>query len=166
MLDLIEKFSYLGLFLILFIEEGGIPLPIPGDIFIATVAALPKSNYFLIVATIVAATLFGSTILFTISQKIGHRLLIKYGKHIKVTPEKIKKIERWFEKYGGLAIVIGRLIPGLRTVTPIAAGLFGISYKSFWIYTAVAALIWANIYYVIGRFFGEIVTLVSSHFSL
>ena len=156
MFEFVEKFSYLGLFIILFIEEGGIPLPIPGDIFIASVAALPNSNYFLVVAVVMTATLTGSTILFTSAAKFGHKLLVKFGKYIKITPQKIKKVEKWFKKYGGLAIVIGRLIPGLRIVTPFVAGLFGVSYKTFWLYTTLAAFIWANIYFVIGKFFGEI----------
>ena len=156
MLEIVEEFSYLGLFAILFIEEGGVPLPVPGDIFIATVSALPKTNYFLIVLTVTAATLIGSTILFTVAQKFGHPLIVKFGPKVKITPQKIKKIEKWFGKYGGWAIVIGRLIPGLRIVTPVVAGLFGVSYKTFWLYTAIAAFIWANIYYVLGRFFGSI----------
>lgn len=156
MLEIFENFSYIGLFLILFIEEAGIPLPVPGDIFIATVSVLPNANYFLVVLTVTLATLAGSTILFTLAQKIGHPLLAKFGPKIKITPQKIKKIERWFEKYGGWAIVIGRLIPGLRIVTPIVAGLFGVSYKTFWLYTALASLIWANVYYVLGRFFGNL----------
>ena len=155
---ILEEFSYFALFLILFIEEAGIPLPVPGDIFIATVSGLPKSNYFLVVITVVMSTLTGSTILFTISKKLGNPLLKKYGKYIKVTPEKIKKVEKWFEKYGGFAIVIGRLIPGLRTVTPFAAGLFDVPYKTFWFYSVIAALIWANIYFIIGKFFSELFT--------
>ena len=131
-------------------------MPIPGDVFIATVAALPNSNYFLVVAVVMTATLTGSTILFTLARKIGNKLLIKFGKYIKVTPQKVKKIEKWFEKYGGLAIVIGRLIPGLRIITPIVAGTFEVSYKTFWAYTALAAFIWANIYFVIGKFFGDL----------
>lgn len=162
--EIIEKFSYFGLFTILLAEEAGIPLPVPGDIFIATQAALPNSNYFLIVATVVSATLVGSTILFTLSKKVGHPLLIKFGPKVKITPQKIKKVEKWFEKYGAFAIVIGRLIPGLRTVTPFAAGLFGISYKTFWFYTAIAAFIWANIYFIIGKFFGEVLLKLSSLF--
>ena len=156
-MELFEKYSYIGLFLILFAEEGGVPLPIPGDIFIATVAALPQSNYLLIVLTVVLATLSGSTILFSLSHKFGHKLLVKFGKYIKITPEKITKIESWFEKYGGAAIVIGRLIPGLRIVTPIIAGTFEVPYKTFWLYSTIAAFIWANIYYLIGRFSGEII---------
>lgn len=155
-MDLLFQYSYLGLFIILFAEEAGIPLPVPGDIFIGIASSLPDSNYFLIVSTVTAATLTGSTILFTIAKKIGHRLLIKYGRYIKITPDKVKKVEKWFAKYGVWAIVIGRLIPGFRTITPFAAGLFDLPYKKFWLSTAAAAFIWANIYFVIGKFFGEV----------
>ena len=156
--DFLRTYSYLGLFVILFIEEAGIPLPIPGDLFIATTASLKSSNYLLVVITDMTATLAGSTILFTLSKKIGHRILIKYGKYVKITPDKIKKVEKWFTKYGSWAIVIGRLTPGLRTITPIAAGLFDLPYKTFWTYTLVAAFIWANVYFVIGKFFGEVLS--------
>lgn len=146
-------------------EETGIPLPIPGDLFIAATSALPNSNYILIVSTVTVATILGSTILFTLTKKFGHKLLLKYGKYIKITPDKIKKVEKWFDKYGGAAIVIGRLIPGLRTITPFTAGLFDVSYKTFWVYTAIAAFIWANIYYLLGKFFTEVITKLYSLFS-
>lgn len=157
MLELFQTYSYLGLFAVLFLEEGGIPFPIPGDLFIAAASALPKSNYFLIIATVMLATLSGSTILFTISQKTGHYLIVRFGKYVKVDLKKIKKIENWFNKYGGRAIIVGRLIPGLRTITPIVAGTFRVSYKTFWVNTLIAAFIWANIYFVIGKFFGKVV---------
>ena len=155
-MDIINHYSYFGLLSIIFIEEAGLPLPLPTDLLIATAAAIPNSNYFLIVSIVVIAAMIGSTILFTISRKFGHAALVKHGKRIKITPEKIKRIEKWFQKYGGWAIVIGRLIPGLRIVTPFVAGLFKVSYKSFWIYTLVAAFIWANIYFILGKFFGGI----------
>ena len=161
MLEFVEKFSYLGLFLILLAEEGGVPLPIPGDIFIATVAALPQSNYFLTVVTVVAATCAGSTILFSLARIFGHRLIVKLGKYIRLTPDKINKIEAWFEKHGGKTILIGRLIPGLRIITPAVAGIFEVSYKTFWVYTVLAAFIWANLYFLAGRLFGNIIEKVA-----
>ena len=157
MLEFLEQYSYLGLFLILFIEEAGIPLPIPGDIFIGISSGLPNSNYFLIVATVVTSTILGSTILFTLAKKIGQRLLVKYGKYIKITPQKIKKVKRWFRNYGAYAIIFGRLIPGFRTITPFVAGLFDMPYQKFYPATVVAAFIWANIYYVIGKFFAQVI---------
>jgi len=159
---ILQQYSNIGLFFIILVEEAGVPLPIPGDIFIAAAAAIPKSNYFIVVAAVVGATLTGSTILFTISQKIGSPLIKRFGKYIRFTPQKVKKVERWFEKYGGRAIVIGRLIPGLRIITPIVAGTFKVDYKTFCLYTAVAAFIWANIYFVIGKFFGNLFALATS----
>src|SRR3989344_7864582 len=156
-MDLIQHYSYLGLFVILFIEEAGIFLPIPGDIFIAATAALPSSNYLAVISTVVTATLLGSTILFFLSRTFGHKLLLKFGKFIRLTPSRIKKGEGWFKKYGGATIIVGRLIPGLRIVTPFVAGLFEVDYKTFWLYTTIAAFIWANVYFVIGKFFAELI---------
>lgn len=162
-MEIFQTYSYFGLFAILFVEEAGIFLPIPGDIFIAAVSAFPNSNYFLIVTTVILATLVGSTILFTLSKKIGNPLLRKFGKYIKIDEKKVKKIEKWFVKRGGFAIVVGRLIPGLRIVTPFVAGTFNVPYKTFWLYTTLAAFIWANIYFLIGTFFKEALSLVISH---
>lgn len=164
-MHLIQDYSYLGLFVILFIEEAGIFLPVPGDIFIAATAALPGSNYLAVVATVMAATLCGSTILFFLSRTFGHTLLVKFGKFVRLTPQRIKKVEKWFKKYGGAAIVIGRLIPGLRIVTPFVAGLFEVDYKTFWAYSALAAFIWANIYFVIGKFFVQLISKLYPLFS-
>lgn len=160
MLNLFQEYSYPGLFLILLAEEGGLPLPLPGDFFIATAAALPGNHYLAIITIVTAATVAGSTLLFTLAKIFGHRLLIKLGKYVKITPDSTKKIEGWFAKYGGMAIVIGRLIPGLRIITPIVAGTFDLSYKKFWVYTTLAALIWANIYFAVGRFFNGLLTKV------
>ena len=119
MLEFIHNYSYFGLFVILFIEEAGVFLPIPGDIFIAVTAALPQSNYLLVVATVMIATLTGSTVLFFLSRTFGHMLLVKFGRFIKLTPKRIKKVEKWFAKYGGAAIVIGRVISRPSLPTPL-----------------------------------------------
>ena len=160
-MDLIHHYSYFGLLTLIFVEEAGVPSPIPSDLLIAAVSSFSNSNYFLIVGIVVFSASVGSTILFTLARKFGHSALHKYGKYVKITPEKIAKMEKWFEKYGGFAILIGRLIPGLRIVTPFVAGLFKVDYKVFWIYTTISAFIWANIYFVIGRFFAEIIPKIS-----
>ncbi len=157
MLDFFQTYSYFGLFTILLLEEGGIPFPIPGDLFIAAVAFMPNSNYLLIVATVIISTLFGSTFLFSLSRKFGLPIILKITGLIRIKKEKIEKAKKIFKKHEKFAIILGRLVPGFRTITPIVAGTFKISYKTFWLNTLIAAIIWANIYYVIGRFFGEIV---------
>jgi len=155
MLHFLIAHRYLALFLYVFIEEAGIPLPVPGDVSILVVSSLKNVNYFGVVFFVVTATLFGSSILYFISYKLGRPFLDKFGPKIKVTPERTQKIQKWMEKYGGPAIVVGRLIPGLRTVTSIAAGIFRMPFKTFFIFTGIAAWIWATIYYIVGKVFGH-----------
>ena len=155
MLHFLIVHRYLALFLYVFIEEAGIPLPVPGDVSILVVSSLENVNYFGVAFFVITATLFGSSILYFISYKFGRPFLDKLGSKIKVTPERTQRIQKWMEKYGGPAIVIGRLTPGLRTVTSIAAGIFRMPFKTFFIFTGIAAWIWATIYYIVGKVFGH-----------
>ncbi len=155
MLQFLIAHRYLALFLYVFVEEAGIPLPVPGDVSILVVSTLKNVNYIGVAFFVITATLFGSSILYFVSFKFGRPFLDKFGSKIKVTPERTERIQKWMKKYGGPAIVIGRLTPGLRTVTSIAAGIFQVSFRTFFIYTAVAAWIWATIYYTIGKIFGK-----------
>jgi len=155
MLDFLIAHRYLALFLYVFIEEAGVPLPVPGDVSILAVSTLSNVNYFGVAFFVITATLFGSSILYFVSYKFGRAFLDKFGSKIKVTPQRAEKIQKWLAKYGGPAIVIGRLTPGLRTVTSIAAGVFKVPFRTFFIYTGIAAWIWATIYYTVGKIFGE-----------
>lgn len=157
MLEFYQTYSYFGLFFILLLEEGGIPFPIPGDLFIAAVAFMPNSNYFIILFTVIVSTLLGSTFLFSISRKFGMPILLKITSIIRVKKEKIEKVQNIFKKRANLAIIFGRLTPGFRTITPMVAGTFKVSYKNFWTNTFIAAFVWANIYFILGKLFGEIV---------
>ena len=155
MLDFLILHRYLALFLYVFVEEAGVPLPIPGDVSILVVSTLPNVNYFGVCFFVITATLFGSSILYFISYKFGRAFLDKFGSKIKVTPERTERIQKWLNRYGGPAIILGRLTPGLRTVTSIAAGIFEIPFRTFFAYTGIAAWIWATIYYTIGKLFGK-----------
>ncbi len=163
MLEFFQTYSYLGLFIILFLEEGGIPFPVPGDLFIAAVAFMPNSNYFLILLSVIFATLFGSTFLFSISRKFGMPILLKVSGFLRIKKERIEKVEKIFKKHEKIAIILGRLTPGFRTITPMVAGTFKVSYKMFWLNTVIAAFIWANMYYLIGKFFGSLILPVLYH---
>lgn len=145
------------------LEEGGLPFPLPGDLLIAAVAFIPNSNYFLVIATVVVATLFGSTFLFSISRKFGMPILLKVSELLHIKKEKIGKVQGIFKKHEKVAIILGRLTPGFRTITPMVAGTFKVSYKIFWLNTIIAAFIWANIYFVIGKLFGSLVLSLFNH---
>ncbi|OGD92706.1 hypothetical protein A2697_04050 [Candidatus Curtissbacteria bacterium RIFCSPHIGHO2_01_FULL_41_44] len=158
MIGFLENFNLGRLFLLLFLEEAGIPLPVPGDVFIfiaGTQSRMGKINFLEVVGIVFTATVLGSSILYFISAKLARPVVLKLGKFLRVDETKINKVSRWFSQKGGTAIVIGRLTPGFRTVTSIAAGLLGFPYPTFLGFTGIAAIIWAVLYFTLGFVLGR-----------
>jgi membrane protein DedA with SNARE-associated domain len=76
--------------------------------------------------------------------------LDRFGHLLHLNAQRITTVEGWLRRYGPLAIVAGRLIPGLRTPTTVMAGLFEVPYWIFAPSTALAALLWALLYFFAG----------------
>lgn len=147
-----------GLFIFLLIEETGIPLLIPGDTLVIAAGARPQRDLPRTLLLLLAVTLavgLGSSLLYGVVRWGGRPLLDRYGRFLHLSEGRIATIERWFRRHGVLAIVVGRLIPGLRTPTTIMAGLSDVPYRVFVPATMLAAAIWALVYYLIGVFFAR-----------
>jgi membrane protein DedA with SNARE-associated domain len=147
-----------GLFLFVLLEEAGVPLLIPGDTLVAAAGARPGQTPIGILTVIalasVAATL-GSSILYVIVRRGGRPLLERYGRLVHLEPGRLRRLEGWFARYGPAAIVIGRLIPGLRTPTTIMAALAAVPYRTFGPSTALASVLWATLYVGLGAALGR-----------
>ncbi len=153
LLTFADHHIYAALFLLLFLEESGIPLPAPGDTVILLAGAQidrGQAAVPLVVLFVVAATLLGSSILYWISRTGGMPVLLRISQFLRIREDKIDKTGAWMRRNSGVAIVFGRLTPGLRTITTIAAGIFQIDYPYFLAYTAISAMIWAGIYIFLG----------------
>jgi membrane protein DedA with SNARE-associated domain len=143
----------IAIFAVIALEEIGIPLPLPGDAFIAFAGHLiargrldEVSAFF----AVVLGSMAGSTVLFWLSRKYGHELVHRYGPYVHLKPERIAKVEKWFHRYGPVVIIVGRHVPGFRMVISVFAGLFDISYPVFLASVTVSAAIWAAIFLFIG----------------
>src|SRR5262249_47976382 len=88
---------------------------------------------------------------------------LKYSHYIRLSPERIERVERWLTRRGRIAIVLGRLIPGLRIVTTVVAGLSDMSYRDFLAATTIAAVIWSMAYFWVGVLFGRNAPLFISY---
>jgi len=144
---------YVALFLLLFIEEAGIPLPVPGDTIILLAGAEVsngQASATTVVSLVVLATLSGSSILYWVSRLGGMVVLSRICRFAHIPEERVEGVGRWLRRHPGPVVVFGRLTPGFRTITSIASGTFGISYLPFLVYTAVSATIWAALYLVLG----------------
>jgi membrane protein DedA with SNARE-associated domain len=104
-----------------------------------------------------AATLFGSSLLFAFTHRFGRALLQNYGRLIHLGPEELARAEARVVRYGLVAIAVARVIPGLRIVTVVAAGVLGVPYRVFAPAVAVGGFVYLLVYTSLGYFVGPVV---------
>lgn len=153
MLRFYATYQLPALFGLLLVEEAGLPLPLPGDTLIALAGAEHhRSPWFavIVIAVSSAAVFCGSSLLYALMRRGGRPWLDKYGKFLHLSQARLDRMERWFIRRGPVAIVVGRLIPGLRIPTTVMAGLVGVPYRVFVPATLTAAVIWSTMYYFAG----------------
>ncbi|MGE5619988.1 MAG: DedA family protein [Sphingomonadaceae bacterium] len=144
-------------FLILMLEEAGIPLPMPGDVVIMFAGYRASQGLIGVLEAALAVTIgvqSGSTILYLISRRLGHSLLFKYGRLIHLDARKLEMAEKWIQRRGPVMVLAGRLTPGLRIPTSIMAGVFEIPFHQFLLYTTLSAVIWSVFWLALGYYFG------------
>lgn len=153
LLRFFAQYEFPALFILLTIEEAGIPLPLPGDtlVMLAGIRHAQSLGYdAAVLATASAAVFIGASALYVVSRRGGRTLIAKYGKYLHLNPSRLDRMERWFRRHGKASIILGRLIPGLRIPTTVMAGLSDVPYRVFAPTAAVAALLWSAIYFWLG----------------
>ena len=150
--------QFLPGFALLYIEESGIPLPAPGDVFVMYVGVHVPRHFAAWIAAwlgLILAVVLGATNLYLISRKYGRRIATSsFAEYIHLSHERLESAERWFRRYGVLAIIFGRHIPGFRIPITVACGVFRIPYRVFAPSVAVSTAIWAGVVLIIGINFG------------
>jgi membrane protein DedA with SNARE-associated domain len=141
------------------VEEAGVPLPISGDLLIMYSASRAgRSLNGWVVGLGLGfefAVLVGSSILFAISRRWGPRLLRGApGKALQLTPARIERLERWFKRWGILAVIFGRYVPGFRVAVTVVAASFGLSYRVFIAGVAISAAVWVVGFMALGSLVG------------
>ena len=157
--SVLREFGYLAGFALIYIEESGIPLFIPGDAFLVYVGhALPYSFPVLFAAWLgfILAVILGATNLYLISRRYGRRLLEhRLARFLHLTPARLEQAEHWFRRYGPWALIFGRHIPGFRVPLTVMAGILELPYRAFVISVAVSSAAWAGLFLTLGAVFGS-----------
>ncbi|MDB5084970.1 MAG: hypothetical protein JWN30_1856 [Bacilli bacterium] len=137
---------------------GIVGLPIPDETLLAGVGWYMHMSHRLTFFPSVLVAFFGSitgiTLSFVIGKLGGRLLILRYGKYIHFTEERLTKVEKLLEKYGKLAIFLGYFLPGVRHVTAAAAGFGQMKYRSFWLSAYLGALVWVLTFITLGNAFG------------
>lgn len=165
--QLLQHYDTLALYVLLAIEESGIPIPIPGDLVMSYFgyrAHLGLTSWSAALLAGVAATQTGSCILYHIGRKGGRPLLQRYGRYLHLNEPKQVRIEGWLAKYGGFAVFLGRLVPGMRCGSSFVAGTFGVRYPAFFLGTLASATVWWSIFLYLGSRLGSwVAPVVEQH---
>ena len=156
-LNILSKFSYLGIFFLIFIEN--VFPPIPSELILVFGGFISKSlnlNFLLLVVFATLGSSTGAIILYYAGKKIPLEkmesfLEKKWVKRLGFKPGDIKKSLKYFEKYNTFAVFFGRCIPVVRSLISIPAGMQNMSLRKFLIYTTVGSGIWNTLLIYIGR---------------
>ncbi len=152
----ISHYGYFGIFSLLVF--GIIGLPIPDETLLTLSGYLIYKGHLHLLPTFIAAYLgsvCGISISFAIGSTFGHHFIIKYGRFVHITEERLKVAHNWFEKIGRWTLLVGYFIPGVRHVIAIFAGTSELSMWEFAIFAYSGALIWTTTFLSIGYFFGN-----------
>jgi len=154
---------YVVLFSIFFAETGLVFMTfLPGDslLFVAgAVSALPQAqaqglNVYLLMLIITIGAILGNTLNYAIGSWLGHKV---YDGSIKwIDKAALDKTHRFYEKYGGITVMLSRFVPIVRSFAPLVAGASGMDYKKFQLYNVLGAVIWVVSLVYGGYLFGNV----------
>jgi membrane-associated protein len=161
-------YAYGFIFLIVFIETGVVFFPfLPGDSLLFAAGFFAHNggfNIFMLLATAWVAAILGDQCNFMIGHFFGQKIIAS-GKVKAMTPERVKKTEDFLDKWGHLAIFLGRFFPFIRTFVPFLAGMGGMHWRNFVIFNVLGGVCWSMLFTLLGYFFGGI-PAVQEHFEL
>jgi membrane protein DedA with SNARE-associated domain len=160
----IGSLGYPGIFLLMALESSLVP--VPSELVMPPAGYLAQQGLMNPWIAILAGTfgsLVGAYANYYCAHYLGRPLIIKYGKYVLVPPDKFHKVERFFLRHGEISTFIGRLLPVVRHLISIPAGLSGMNHLRFSAYTLLGAFIWCSILTWIGYVIGSNQDLIMAY---
>ena len=164
LVDMIFQMGYLGIFALMAIESSFIPFP--SEIVLVPagyLASKGEMDIALIFISALAGSMVGAFINYYGALFIGRSFLERYGRYFFISQESLEKMDRFFQAHGHVSTFTGRLIPGIRQLISIPAGLSRMNLKVFSFYTALGAGIWTLILILLGYLMGENEALIKEY---
>jgi membrane protein DedA with SNARE-associated domain len=144
--------------LLMAIESSIVPLPsefvIPPAAHLAHTGQIPISLTGIVIAGTVGSWV-GATVMYWASRLAGRPLVLRFGKYVFIKQEKVEGAERWAAHYGSMGIFISRLLPVVRHLIGIPAGIVRMDYVKFSIYTLLGSGVWCAVLAYVGVKMGQ-----------
>ncbi len=157
-ISLVTANLYVGVFLAALIETIFPPIPSEAIFPLAGYIVLKSEMSFIHIFGVglvggMGATL-GAVVIYLIALKLGRNGLYRYLKYAKIKESRLSKADKWFEKYGDKSVLLGRLIPGIRELVSIPAGIFNMKPIKFLLFTLIGSCAWSILLTAAGYYFG------------
>lgn len=163
---LMETLGYPGIVLVVLLEN--LFPPIPSEVILPFAGFITTSGALTLPGVIAASTLgsvLGALLLYFAGAWFGreriYRFVERYERYLTVSPEHVTRAEAWFERHGVVTVLLCRMVPIMRSIISIPAGLVRMNLLTFTVYTAIGALVWNTALAGIGALLGSSWHLVS-----
>ena len=153
--DWISQYGYFAIFGLLMVGIFGIP--VPDELLLVFVGYLVWNgdlHLALALPSAVAGSCCGITASYGLGRSVGRGVILRVGRYVHVTPERLDKVHAWFEHLGKWTLTFGYFVPGVRHVTAIVAGTSKMPWHHFALFAYGGALLWASMFISLGYFLG------------
>ncbi|MDA8320829.1 MAG: DedA family protein [Actinomycetota bacterium] len=157
----LDSYGYLAVGGLVTLEDFGIP--VPGEtILVAASVYAGAGRLSIVVVGIVAlaAAVIGDNIGYAIGRFGGHALVLRYGRFVLLTEERLARAEGFFARYGGPIVVVARFIEGLRQLNGIIAGIAEMPWPRFLLFNAIGAALWVGVWTSVGYLAGDHIQVI------
>jgi len=160
----IGDMGYIGIFLLMFLESTFFPFP--SEIVMIPAGYLAykgEMSFIMIIFVGILGSVTGALLNYYLAQSLGRKLILQYGKYAFIKEETLDKLELFFTKHGEISTFTGRLIPGIRQLISLPAGLARMHIAKFSFFTALGAGIWVVVLVALGYLVGSNEALISQY---
>lgn len=164
LLNTIGSMGYLGIFFLMFLESTFFPFP--SEIIMVPAGYLAfkgEMNLYIVVIVGIIGSVVGALFNYYLAMHFGRKFILKYGRYFFIKKETLDKLETFFFKHGELSTFNGRLIPGIRQLISLPAGLARMNIVKFSLYSALGAGIWVIVLVALGYLLGSNEALISEY---
>jgi len=164
LVNTIGSMGYVGIFLLMFLESTFFPFP--SEIIMIPAGYLAyqgEMNLYIVVLVGILGSVAGALLNYYLAMYLGRKIILKYGKYFFIKEETLDKLDTFFAKHGEISTFTGRLIPGIRQLISLPAGLARMKLFKFSLYTSIGAAIWIVILVFVGYFVGSNQALITEY---
>lgn len=165
-LSIMEKLGYLGIAFLMFLDN--VFPPIPSEIIMPSAGYTASKGELTLIGVIMAGSagsILAAMLLYWIGRKVPQprlvRLIERYGKYLRIQVADLDKALDWFNKHGHRIVFFGRMIPAVRSLISIPAGMSRMPFSKFMLYSTAGTVIWTSFLAYLGFHFSQNQALMS-----